>query len=97
MFAVVMLSSASVAAVAAPISRTNGGYATGTSTRVTACDTRDDGHQIEGQSHHVSGVRGLVRDNAGGSCTSNTYGSKVTEFRACLLDWFDECGPWVKP
>lgn len=77
-------------------SSTTGGYAYTTGAyKVSACDTTDDGHEIEGQSKHSSGPTQFVRDSAStAGCTSNTYGRSVTQIRACKLMLRDDCDIW---
>lgn len=93
--ATTLISLASVSSTALALSSTTtGGYAynSGT-TRIYACDTSDDGHQIEAQGWVNSGERILSRDNAGGSCSSVSTSNRINRFRACRLEIFDSCGP----
>jgi len=83
----------------ASTSTTTGGYSyTSGAYTVYACDTLDDGHQIEAQTHRASGATGFVRDSSGGGCQTASYGTdSIKEHRACRLMIFDQCGPWKKP
>ncbi|MGO1834370.1 MAG: hypothetical protein ACTH0C_06865 [Actinomycetaceae bacterium] len=80
-------------------STTTGGYATATSQSMTACDTADDGHEIEAQGRPARGVgigTHYLRDSAGGGCASSNY-ALISEFRACRLMILDQCDIWRLP
>lgn len=65
-------------------------------THIYACDTKDDGHEVEGQmwmGHYTT----YVRDSAGGSCAHSYQSTKIQRFRACKLALRDTCGGWVTP
>ncbi|MDO5737557.1 MAG: hypothetical protein Q4P15_13905 [Propionibacteriaceae bacterium] len=65
---------------------------------VLACDTADDGHQIEAQFYrkNLSG-RMEVRDNAGDGCSAHTINDttyRVVQHRGVRLRLVDDVGVW---
>jgi hypothetical protein len=90
--------SATTTAAQALTSSTTGGYAYNSSTQsMYSCDTLDDGATFENQSWNADNQRGVIRDNAGGSCNGLSYAREQVRFRGCRDQVFDNCGPLRYP